>query len=82
MLGQFQQKHWPNIGKPAEFSPAGQYWHDVGQPSSYQHWTNKGQHLISLVGQCQPNNGFMWFYVQYIYVSDEENYKLALIDFN
>ena len=32
---------WQANVEPAEFSSAGQYCHNVGQPSSFQHWINK-----------------------------------------
>ena len=46
---------------------------------AYDHHTSIGptqvQHQISLVCQCQPNIGFMY----YVSICDEENYKFAFL---
>ena len=60
----------------AEICPAGQYWHNAGWPISLQHWTKKGL-TSDITGFSMSAQ--QWFYVQCIYVNDEENYKPAFL---
>ena len=58
------------------FCQLDQYWHSVGWPSSYQHWTNKGP-TSDIIGG--PMSAQQWLYTQWFYVTDEENYKPAFL---